>query len=195
MEPLALLGIVMPYIVVGALIAIVLFCFKSPWFKGVVGEMLVHIIIKTRLDKKKYRVLKNVVVPTVDGSTQIDHIIVSEYGVFVIETKNMSGWIFGGARQITWTQKTHGHTNRFQNPLHQHHKHVNTLKALLELSDQQLFSVFVFVGSSTFKTEMPENVTHGGDLIRYIRSKDRQVLLSTDSQMVLSKIPFYHNTP
>jgi hypothetical protein len=195
MEPLALLGILMPYIVACALIAIVLSFFKSPWFKGVAGEMRVHITIKTRLDKNKYHVLKNVIVPTVDGTTQIDHVIVSEYGVFVIETKNMKGWIFGGARQKTWTQKIHGHTNSFQNPLHQNRKQVKTLKAHLALSDQQLFSVVVFVGSSTFKTEMPENVIRGGDLIRTIRSKDRQVLLSTDVQMILSKIESVQLTP
>ena len=59
MEPLALLGKMMPYFVACALIAIVLSFFRSPRFKGLAGEMLVHFFIKTRLDKKKYHVLKN----------------------------------------------------------------------------------------------------------------------------------------
>jgi restriction system protein len=79
----------------------VLYFLKSPWFKGIAGEMLVHISAKIHLNKDKYHVLRNVTLPTADGTTQIDHIIVSEYGVFVIETKNMKGWIFGGARQKT----------------------------------------------------------------------------------------------
>ena len=195
MEPLALLGKMMPYFIACTLIAIVLSVFRSPRFKGFAGEMLVHFLIKTRLDKKRYHVLKNVTLPTAHGTTQIDHIIVSTYGVFVIETKNMKGWIFGGARQNTWTQKIYRYTYRFQNPLHQNFKHVETLKAILELSDQQLFSVVVFVGSATFKTEMPENVIHGKDLIRTITSKNRQVLLSTDVQMILSKIESARLTP
>jgi len=62
------------------------------------------------------------------------------------------------------------------------------LKSLLELNDQQIFSVVAFVGSSTFKTEMPENVTNGSGLIRYIKSKDQGVLFDADVQMILSKI-------
>ena len=100
----------------------------------------------------------------------------------------MKGWIFGGAHQKTWTQKIFKYTKKFQNPLHQNYKHVETLKSILELNDQQIFSVVVFVGSSTFKTDMPENVINGPGLIRYIKSKDQQVLFDTDVQMILSKI-------
>ena len=166
----------------------VLYFLKSPWFKGLAGEMLVNISAKIHLNKDKYHILRNVTLPTADGTTQIDHIIVSEYGVFVIETKNMKGWIFGGERQKTWTQKIFKYTKKFQNPLHQNYKHVETLKSLLELNDQQIFSIVVFVGSSTFKTEMPENVVNGSGLIKYIKSKDEHALLNADVQMILSKI-------
>ena len=86
-------------------IAILAGVLKSPWFKGVVGEFIVNLSAKFLLDKEKYQLIKNVTLPTEDGSTQIDHIIVSEFGVFVVETKNMKGWIFGGPNQKTWTQK------------------------------------------------------------------------------------------
>ena len=69
----------------GILVAIL----KSSWLKGVVGEIIVNLLAKWSLDKKKYHLLKNVTLPTIDGTTQIDHIIVSIYGVFVVETKNM----------------------------------------------------------------------------------------------------------
>ena len=94
-----------PVMLVSILILSVLYFLKSPWFKGFAGEMRVHISTKIHLNKDKYYVLRNVTLPTADGTTQIDHIIVSEYGVFVIETKNMKGWIFGGVRQKMWTQK------------------------------------------------------------------------------------------
>ena len=66
---------------------------KSPWFKGHLGEFAVNLAIKLRLDKETYHLIKNVTLPTEDGSTQIDHVIVSVYGVFTVETKNMKGWI------------------------------------------------------------------------------------------------------
>ena len=188
MEPVIVLNAFLPLMLISVVGIAIIYFFKSPWFKGFAGEMLVHISAKIHLNKDKYHVLRNVTLPTADGTTQIDHIIVSEYGVFVIETKNMKGWIFGGASQRQWTQKIFKYTNKFQNPLHQNYKHAETLKSILELNDQQIFSVVVFVGSSTFKTEMPENVINGLGLIRYIKSKDQQVLFDADVKMILSKI-------
>ncbi len=51
--------------------------------------------------------------------TQLDHVVVSRFGVFVIETKNYRGWIFGSEKQPQWTQQIYRQKNRFQNPLHQ----------------------------------------------------------------------------
>lgn len=144
---------------------------KTAWFKGIFGEFLVNLMAKIRLNKDTYHVIKNVTLPTTNGTTQIDHIIVSVYGIFVVETKNMKGWIFGGETQKTWTQKIYKYSKKFQNPLHQNYKHVKTLQTLLNLSDDQLYSVVVFVGDSTFKTAMPNNVTYGMGYIRYIKSK------------------------
>lgn len=155
---------------------------KSPFMKGVFGELLVNLIAKFFLDKHIYKLFKNVTLPTEAGTTQIDHVIVSRYGVFVIETKNMKGWIFGDPQQKTWTQKIYRHTAKFQNPLHQNYKHTQTLQTALGLEPDKVFSVVVFVGESTFKTAMPDNVVYAGGYIRFIKSKmqpllsDREVL-------------------
>ena len=66
---------------------------KSAWFKGVLGEWQVNLLIKLFLNKNKYHLIKNVTLPTFtdgkkQGTTQIDHIIVSQYGIFVEKTKN-----------------------------------------------------------------------------------------------------------
>lgn len=178
------LGIVWWLIPVGILAAVL----KSAWFKGVVGEFVVNLSAKLFLDKENYHLIKDVTLPTEDGSTQIDHVIVSKYGVFVVETKNMKGWIFGSQNQKTWTQKIYKHSSKFQNPLHQNYKHVKTLESLLELSDQQIHSVVVFVGDSTFKTDMPENVTYGSGYLRFIRSKMQPVLTELEVKEITSKI-------
>jgi len=68
-------------------IAIVKIVLKSAWFKGVAGEFRVNLNARLFLDKQKYHLVKNVTLSTEDGSTQIDHVIVSRYGVFVVETK------------------------------------------------------------------------------------------------------------
>lgn len=161
---------------------------KSPWFKGITGEFIINLSAKIFLDKEIYHLIKNVTLPTEDGSTQIDHIIVSKYGVFVVETKNMKGWIFGNPNQKTWTQKIYKNTNKFQNPLHQNYKHTKTLESLLGLNDQQIHSVIVFIGDSTFKTDMPENVTYGGGYLRYIKSKTQPVLDESEVNEITTKI-------
>ena len=177
------------------LIGIILVTLKSPWFKGMIGEFIVNLSAKLMLDKEKYHLIKNVTLPTEDGSTQIDHVIISVYGIFVVETKNMKGWIFGSPNQKTWTQKIYKHSSKFQNPLHQNYKHVKTLQSLLGISDDQIFSLVVFVGDSTFKTEMPENVTYGGGYVRFIKSKTQPVLSESDVNEITSKIETGRLTP
>jgi restriction system protein len=161
---------------------------KSPFMKGMFGEFLVNLAAKLFLDKSIYTLFKNVTLPTEDGTTQIDHVIVSRYGVFVIETKNMKGWIFGSPQQKTWTQKIYRHTSKFQNPLHQNYKHTQTLQTALELDGDKVFSLVVFVGDSTFKTAMPENVVYAGGYIRFIKSKMQSILSDSDVLAICTKI-------
>jgi predicted RNA-binding Zn-ribbon protein involved in translation (DUF1610 family) len=88
----------------------------------------------------------------------------------------MKGWIFGDKNQKTWTQKIYKHTNKFQNPLHQNYKHTKTLEGLLNIDKDKIFSIITFVGDSTFKTEMPVNVTYAGGFINFINSKTVKLL-------------------
>jgi len=161
---------------------------SSPWLKGMVGEFLVNLTIRLRLSKHDYRLCKDVTLPTEDGTTQIDHIIVSIYGIFVVETKNMRGWIFGSANQKMWTQKIYKHTHKFQNPLHQNYKHTKTLESILELPSESIRSVIVFAGDSTFKTQMPPNVTDAGSFIRHIKSFNSPVLTPAQVDRVWKQI-------
>lgn len=169
-------------------VIIVVGMIRSPWFKGKFGEFLVNLSARWFLDKSGYHLTKNLTLPTEDGTTQIDHVLVSEFGVFVVETKNMKGWIFGGPHQRVWTQKIYRSNHKFHNPLHQNYKHVKTLQTLLGLGDHQIHSVVVFVGNSTFKTPMPENVTEGLGYVRYIKSRKELVLSPAQVDEVREKV-------
>lgn len=168
--------------------ALVIGFFQSSWFKGMVGEALVKFAAKLRLPAETYHRIHNVTLPTPDGSTQIDHVFVSQFGIFVVETKNMRGWIFGGEDQAQWTQKIFKESFRFQNPLRQNYKHVKALEAALDLRPHVIHSVVVFVGEGTFKSPMPPNVTRGGDYITYIKSFRQRVLSESEVQAALSQI-------
>ncbi len=58
----------------------------------------------------------------------------------------------------------------------------------MDLNEQQVHSVIVFVGDSTFKTEMPDNVTYGGGYARYIKSKRTPVLSKSQVTEIVNKI-------
>jgi predicted RNA-binding Zn-ribbon protein involved in translation (DUF1610 family) len=161
---------------------------KSPFMKGVFGELQVSLMAKFLLDKSKYTLFKNVTLPTEDGTTQIDHVIVSRYGVFVIETKNMKGWVFGSEKQKSWTQKIYSHTSKFQNPLHQNYKHTQILQTALNIEPSMIFSIVVFVGDSTFKTPMPDNVVYAGRYIRYIKNKTQPLLTKHEVESICTEI-------
>ncbi|MEJ2715066.1 MAG: NERD domain-containing protein [Acidihalobacter sp.] len=132
--------------------------------------------------------MHNVTIPTLDGTTQIDHIFVSRFGIFVVETKNMKGWIFGGEHQSQWTQQIFKKSFKFQNPLRQNYKHVKALEAALDLPAETIHSVVVFVGNSTFKSPMPANVTKSGGYITYIKSFTEPVLSESQVQGALTQI-------
>ena len=141
---------------------------RSSWFKGKVGERQVSSTLKRKLGKRDYLVLNDLVLPTKDhGTTQIDHLVVSRFGVFVIETKNMSGWIYGSEKSPEWTQVIYSWKSRFQNPLRQNYKHVKAVEHSLKLRPQQVHNVVVFVGRGEPRTEMPDNVIWGKSVLPY----------------------------
>jgi restriction system protein len=126
--------------------------------KGEAGERLAAKCLKD-LNPAFYRIFHDLYLPRLDGrgTTQVDHVVLSRFGVFVVETKNYDGWIFGGARQKMWTQSIFGRNTQFQNPLHQNHLHVLALRSLLGLSDRSFHSLVFFVDGD-FRSEMPHNV-------------------------------------
>lgn len=169
-------------------IILVIGVLKSPWFKGMAGEALVKLAAHLRLPKDIYHPIHNVTLPTPDGTTQIDHILVSRFGVFVIETKHMKGWIFGSEKDPQWTQKLFKKSFRFQNPLRQNYKHTKALQAALGIPPAAIHSVVVFSGESTFKTPMPANVARGGRYITYIKSFQQPVLSDEQVHQIVSRI-------
>lgn len=162
---------------------------RSPRFKGWRGERAVQAAIRRQLNPLIYVDMHNVTLPTADGgSTQIDHLIFSPYGLFVLETKNYQGWIFGTEKQREWTQQIFRKRSRFQNPLRQNYKHVKTLQSLLDIAPEHLHSVIAFVGDCEFKTEMPAHVTRGLGFVDHIQSFTQPVWSPEQMQALLDKL-------
>lgn len=80
------------------------------------GESLVRKALQKHFRSPNYHLLNHITLKHGDSTTQIDHILVSCFGVFVIETKNYKGWIFANPKHESWTQVLFKAKFKFQNP-------------------------------------------------------------------------------
>lgn len=154
---------------------------RAPKVKGRIGEAFVSVAALKRLDPKVYRVFNDLVLPRPDGkgTTQVDHVVVSPFGIFVIETKNYEGWIFGDENSRQWTQVIYGKKSRFQNPLHQNALHVRALATATGLPRECFHNLVFFVGDATLKTPLPPQVMTEG-LVSFIRRHQAEVIPSKE---------------
>lgn len=169
-------------------LVLLLVLFSSAWFRAMTGETMIKLAVRLFLDKKVYHLIKNITLPDEDGTTQLDYIIVSPYGLFVIETNNINGLISSGEYQKVWTQTVSESTHRLQNPLHQTERKAATLQIQLSLESDKVFPITVFVGDCVFTSPMPENVIHDGGCIRYIKSKTEQLLSNAEVQHIIYQL-------
>ena len=97
--------------------------------KGVVGEEQVANIL-SKLPQEEYKIINNLLINQNGNTTQIDHVVVSEYRIFVIETKFYQGQIYGGTNSDYWTQNIYGNKYSLRNPIHQNRVHIHALTSL-----------------------------------------------------------------
>lgn len=141
------------------------------------GEASVRNVILSKFQPPDYHLLNNITLPFQDGTTQIDHILISTKGIFIFETKHYAGWIYGSEQSKQWMQVIYGIKNRFQNPLHQNYRHMKAVRQLLDfLPKEHIHSVIVFSGSAAFKSDLPKGVTYLSNLVSYLHAFQDDVI-------------------
>ena len=121
------------------IVVVIFYRLNASKWKGAKGERRVARKLK-RLGSKEFKVFNNVIINTSKGSSQIDHVVVSVYGIFVIETKNYTGWIHGSEHSEYWTQTIFKTRNKFRNPIKQNWAHIYALKEILHDFEQSFIS-------------------------------------------------------
>jgi len=153
------------------------------------GEFLVRRALINSLPADSWHLLNNVTLKLDKSTTQIDHVLVSRFGVYVIETKHYKGWIFGDAKSKSWTQVLFKVKHRFQNPLHQNYKHVKAVQACLDfVAPEHVFNLVVFTGESTFKTTPPDGVHSLDGLLTYLKNQKAEVLTENRMQFCVGRM-------
>ena len=132
---------------------------KSFWSmqfdKGSQGEYLIWDSLQQLPGYKKF--LFNCYLPKRNGeSTEVDLILLHESGIYVFESKNYSGWIFGTETQQYWTQSLPGrygqaHKVKFFNPILQNQAHLKWLGEYLGIDSHFFYSCIVFGDECTLK--------------------------------------------
>ncbi len=129
--------------------------FSTRYNTGRYGEYLIYKYLQNfEYDGAKF--LFNIYVPKRnEETTEIDVLMISRKGLFVFESKNYSGWIFGSENQKYWYQtlpkgRRRSHKESFYNPIFQNSTHVKYLKSLIETTIP-IFSVIVFSDRCTLK--------------------------------------------
>lgn len=174
-------------IAIAILITLFIVWSKSSSGKGTIGEWRVRLKIGRTKPGKQY-VLNNYMV-LVDGkSSQIDHIVIRKNGIFVIETKNYSGRIYGNQYQQEWTQVlNYGKVkNKLYNPIKQNATHIYRIKKVIG-ENIDIISLVVFVQNNTRYLEA-ENVIPLWALSKTLRQTTSVTLTPEKMQYIYDKL-------
>jgi len=153
------------------------------------GEVIVSSELTKAFSAPKYHLLNNLTIPVENGTTQIDHVLVSRYGVFVIETKHYKGWIFANPKSSMWTQVFFKQKFKFQNPLRQNYKHVKAVQALLDfLPPECVRPAVVFTGQGEFRTPRPEGVFGIEGLIAFLQGFEKEAMSENRLQFCVGRL-------
>ncbi|GGB41297.1 nuclease-related domain-containing protein [Fictibacillus barbaricus] len=134
--------------------------------KGELGEY--KIAVQLSQFSKEYKVLHDLLIPNTrskSGYSQIDHVLLSPFGIFVIETKNFQGTIYGSANQKQWLVNG---KFKFMNPFIQNYGHIESLKSLIDPKYKNSFiSLVSFTKRCTLKTDLGYRNIQSSELIVY----------------------------
>ena len=117
----------------------------------------------------KYIILNDLMLRTSHGTCQIDHVVLSLFGIFVIETKNISGKITGNDEWKEWYWVGKDFNKTIYNPVMQNARHIEVLSDILGLSSDNFISIIVFAGKAHIRVETSHAVIFLGQMVPFIK--------------------------
>lgn len=149
-----------------------------PRFRGFMGEFWVKKELN-KLPTDSYKILNDIMIMYDNNTYQIDHIVISKYGIFVIEMKNYYGKIIGDEYKDNWIQKFKKSKFNFKNPIHQNYGHILALSQTLNLDINVFYNIVCFSNQAKLKINC-ENVVQLDNLTKLIKKYDKELNLDTD---------------
>lgn len=165
----------------------IIFKILQPKIKGYLGEKSVSVILSF-LPSDKYKIINDILIESNGKTTQIDHLVISIYGIFVIETKNYKGWITGSDNSEYWTKNVFGNKYKFYNPIKQNKAHILVLNKQLGMKHNDFIPIVVFSNGADLKVNTVHNVIYTSQLNRLIKEYTDIKFSETDIQKLCDKI-------
>ena len=160
-------------------IVMAIFCILSIIFykklRGFMGELWVKKELN-KLPKDQYLILNNIMIKAEEETHQIDHIVISNFGIFVIEMKNFYGLIVGNQYKNKWIQYLGNNKYYFNNPIHQNYGHIQSLKECLQLDESAFISIVCFSNQAKLKVESKNKIVQVSNIKEYITSYKEEKL-------------------
>lgn len=170
------------------ILLLIIYRLYIPKIKGIIGEKSISSILFF-LDKSKYIVINNVVLKKGNNYAQIDHLVISDFGIFVIETKNFKGWIVGNENSEYWTQIIFKWKSKFYNPIKQNFGHIIALRECLSLYPNiKYISIVVFSSKSDIKVNSLSEVINSQKLIATIKKYNALNITENEKRAIFQKI-------
>ena len=157
-----------------------------PKFRGFMGEFWVKQELK-KLPKDEYLIINDVMLKQNEVTHQIDHLVISQFGIFVIEMKNYYGLILGNDYKDKWIQYLGKNKIYFLNPIYQNYGHVKVLEEVLNLDNKAFVPIVCFSNQATLKVESKNNVVSLDNLISKIKDYQK-VVLDADIEEIYIKV-------
>lgn len=155
-------------------------------FRGYMGEYhLKHELNK--LPKNEYIVLNDILIKSNNTTYQLDHIVISKYGVFVIEMKNYFGYIYGNSYKEKWIQKVGKNKRYFYNPIFQNYGHIKALKENLQLDESKFISIICFSNQAKIGIKSNCIITNLSKINKLIKEHNK-ILLEDNIEHIAKKI-------
>ena len=156
-----------------------------PKFRGFMGEFWLKLELK-KLPKNKYRLLNDIMIEDEKGTHQIDHIVISKYGIFVIEMKNYYGLIIGNQYKEKWYQYLGKNKYTFHNPMYQNYGHVKALSNVLKLNEELFIPITCFSNQVKLKVTSNKPVVQVDTINRNILKYNEEIITCDLNELSLN---------
>lgn len=175
------------YLWILMILALILDLFM-PRIKGLLGEKSIEFYL-SELDESKYEIINHLILKLEENIIQIDNIVVSNFGIFVIQAANYKGKIIGREFDENWQQRMHVKTEKLQNPICENNKHIQVLQQVLrEFDEIKYIPIVTFTTNADLKVTSNTDVVYTIHLVKTIKRHTEEIISDTDKKRIYSKL-------